>query len=167
MAGQAVAGIRARMVKQRAGKTDRRMTGDAILIVRCCRDVIRKLPYADPVVVTGGASIHDAGMVIGSGTECTRCMANTAILAGRHVGIVRGARGHTACRARSIRHMTGDTAIIHDARMVDAEGRTEAQGVVAETAIGTGWWMSGHCIAFSECVNTVGIIVAGFTRLYR
>jgi hypothetical protein len=139
MAGEAVAGIRAGMIKQGTDKTGRRVAGGTILIVRCSRDMIREFTYADPVVVTRGTAIDDAGMIIGTGAESTRCMANTAVLAGWHVGIERRAGRHAARRTGAIRHMAGDATIIHNARMIDTECRAEAQGIVAETAIRTGW----------------------------
>ena len=163
MAGQAVAGISARMVKQRTGKADGRMAVGTILVVRCRRDVINEFADADPVIVTRGTVVDDAGMIIGAGAESARCMANTAILAGRHVSIESGCGRHAARRAGAIRHMAGDATVIHNARMVDTESRAEAQGVVAETAIGAGCRVRRHCGAFPACVNTVGIIVAGFT----
>ncbi len=145
MAGQAVAGIRAGMVKQCSDKAGCRMTVGAILIVRCCRYVIEEFSYADPVVVTRITAIDDAGVVIGTGTERTRCMTNTAVLAGRHVCIERRAWGHAARRTGAIRYMAGDATIINNARMIDTECRAEAQGVMTETAIRTGWRVAGHC----------------------
>jgi hypothetical protein len=52
MAGQAVAGIRAGMVKQCSDKAGRRMTVGARLIVRRCRDVIQEFTYADHIIMT-------------------------------------------------------------------------------------------------------------------
>lgn len=108
-------------------------------------------------------AIDNTGVVIGAGAESTRCMANTAILAGRHVGIESGFGRHAARRAGAVRHMAGDATIIHNAGMVDTESRAEAEGVVTETTIRAGCRVGGHCRAFPACVNTVVIIVAGFT----
>ena len=83
-------------------------------------------------------------MTEGAGTEGTRCMANAAILGGRHVGIERGANWHAACCTRAISNMAGEATVTHDAGMIDAKCRSETLGVMARTAIGAGGWMAGH-----------------------
>lgn len=57
-------------------------------------------------------------------------------------------------------------AIIHNTIMI-IERWNEAISSVASATIGGSNRVGGHCGPFSGCVNTIVIIVTGFTRLYR
>lgn len=99
-------------------------------------------------------------MIIGTSAESPRGMAGTAILSGRHVGVERGAKRHTARRTRPIRNMTGDAAVTHDASMVDAKCRSETLGVMARSTIRRGKRVGGHRGRLRGCVNTGVVVVA-------
>ena len=121
------------------------MAVGTILAIGIGRYVIIELAHTDPVVVAAGAATYDTGMIIAAGTESTRGMTGAAIFRGRHMGIERRTEGHAARRPGAIRNMAGDTAITHDAGMIDAERRDKTLGVMARSTISGGSRMGGHC----------------------
>ena len=109
MAGQAVAGIGAGVVKRRSSKVGGVMANSAVLVVGTGRYVIRQFTHTDHIVVAGVTATIDTGMVIGTSGKGARGVTNTTVLTGRHV-VGRFTAG--------INSMTGG-AIVHDARMIN------------------------------------------------
>lgn len=85
MAGQAVAGIRARVIKRHRSKIGRCMASGAILVVGIGRNVIRQFTYTNIIIVTLVAATSDTGMIITASGKGTRGVTNTTILTGWHV----------------------------------------------------------------------------------
>ena len=87
MAGQAVAAVRAQMIKRGTGKAGGVMTISAILVVRNGRDVVRQFAYTDHIVVTGITAAHErwTAMIKGASGEGSGAVTDAAILGGRHV----------------------------------------------------------------------------------
>ena len=167
MAGQAVAGICASVVKYYICKVDGGMANVAFLVIGSGRYMIWEFTDTDSIVVARCAATSSSiEMIIGASAKSSRSMASTAILGGRHVRVERGGKRHAARRTRAISNMTGDATITHDASMINAKCWSETFGVMARSTIGTGVWVDRHCGSFSGRVNTIVIIVAGFTRLY-
>ena len=145
------------MVKRRIREISCVMAIGTILAIGTGRYVVRQLTHTDPVVVARIATINDTVMIIGARAEGTRGMANTAILQGRHVGIKRGTKRHTARRTGSICNVTGKATITHDASMIE-DCLSETQSVMTYAAIlsvrGTmSWRQPGR-------VNTGAVVVA-------
>lgn len=92
MAGQAIAGICAGVVKRRTSKVGGVMANSAVLGVGTGRYVIRQFSDTNRVVVARVTATGDTGMVIGARGKGARGMANTAILGGRHVSAVLATR---------------------------------------------------------------------------
>jgi hypothetical protein len=149
MAGQAVAGICAGVVKRHSSKVGGVMANGAVLVVGTGRYVIRKFTDTNRVVVAGVAATSDAGMVIGASAKGARVVTNTAVLIGRHVIERFTARINT---------MTGRT-IVHDVRMID-ECTRETIRVMAGATIVRGSRVGGHRGSLSGSVNTIAIVVA-------
>ena len=86
MAGCAIAGICARMIKRRASK-GRGVMAHVTVLTGGSRYVVRQFTDADHVIVAGVTTTHKrkAGMIKDAGTKGTRGMAGTAILNGWHV----------------------------------------------------------------------------------
>ena len=166
MAGQAVAGFCARVIKRRSCKVDGVMANVAFLIIGSGRYMIREFTDTYSIVVARCAvASSDTDMIIGASAKGSRGMASTAILDGRHVCVERGGKRHTARRTRAISNMTGDATITYDASVIDAKCWNKTFGIMARSTIGTGFWVGGHCGAFSGRVNTIAIVVTRFTRL--
>jgi len=156
MARRAIA-ANAHVVKRCICKVGDIMANGAILAIGSGRYVIRQLPYTDPVVVARIAAITDTGMVVGACAEATRGMANTAILQGRHVGIERGAKRHTARSTGSICNVTGEATITHDASMIE-DSVSETHSVMTHATILS---VRGTMIRRqSGRVNTGAVVVA-------
>jgi len=85
MAGQAVAGICAGVVKRHSSKVGGVMTNGAVLVVGTGRYVIRQFTDTNHIIVAGVAATSNTGMVIGASTKGTRGVTNTTVLSGRHV----------------------------------------------------------------------------------
>ena len=93
MAGQAIAGICAGMVKRRPSKVGGVvMANSAVLGVGTGWYVIRQFTNTNRVVVARVTATGDAGMVIGASAKGARGMTNTAILGGQHVSAVLATR---------------------------------------------------------------------------
>lgn len=127
--------------------------------VRSGGQVINELTYSNHIVVAirakrGRINVSRV-MTKNAATKSTGGMANTTILARRHVVTRFTARRNT---------MTGG-AIVHDAGMIGAECWSETVGVVATSTIGARYRVGGHRGRLSACVNTIVIIVAISARL--
>ena len=85
MAGQAVAGIGAGVVKRRSSKVGDVMANGAVLVVGTGRYVIRQFTHTDHIVVAGVTATIDTGMVIGTSGKGARGVTNITVLTGRHV----------------------------------------------------------------------------------
>ena len=160
MAGQAVAGICAGVVKRRTSKSRSVMAHGAILVVGSGRYVVRQFTDTGHIIVAGITAAHErrAGMIKGASAKGARGVTNTAILSGRHVLVERGGKRHTARRPRAISNMTGG-AIVHEVGMID-ERSCETIRVMARSAIVRGSRVGGYRRCFSGRVNTIVIIVA-------
>ena len=172
MAGQAVAGICARVVKRRASKGRGDMAIGAILIVGTGRYVVREFTHANHIVVARITVICDAGMIIDASSKGSRGMTKLAILVDvdiddvdRHVLVERGGKRNT-CRRNTV---TGIAASCQHSRVsvVDAKCGDKTSGGMARSTIGCSSRVGGYCGSFSGRVDTIASIVAGFTRLYR
>ena len=151
MAGQAVAGIGACVVKRHIGKVGGVMAYGAVLVVGTGRYVIRQFTSTNHIVMTGVTATHErrAGMIKGASGKGARGVTNTAIFSGRHV-VERFTAG--------INTMTGG-AIVHDIGMVD-KCTSETIRVMARSTIVRGSRMSGYRRSLSGRINTIVIIVA-------
>lgn len=158
MAGRAVAGIYADVVKRRIGKVCGVMTIGAILIDRIGRYVINELAHTDDIVVTRITAINDAGMIIGARAKAPWGVTNFAILGRRHVGVERGGQWLTAC----CNTMAGIAPSCQNCGVgvVDAKSREKTPGSMARSTIGSGYRMAGHCRRFSGRVDTIAIVMA-------
>ena len=141
MAGRAVVGIYADVVKRRDRKARMHNTQSTVAIGAILdrterrRKVIKELSNTDHIVVACRTIIYDTGMVIGSSCKGTRGMAKPAILGGQYmVGV------HTARRSRPVCNMAGIAASRQDHRigMIDPECWCETVSVMATRAVGTG-----------------------------
>ena len=148
MAGQAVAGICAGVVKRHSSKVSGVMANGAVLVVGTGRYVIRQFTDTNRVVMARVTATSNTGMVIGTSGKGARSVTNTTILIGRHV-VERFTAG--------INTMTG-RAIVHDIGMID-ECTSETISVMARSTIGTGCRVGRHRRGFSGRVNTIAIIV--------
>ena len=134
MAGRAIAGIYAHMVKCRGCKVGSVMTVDAILVVGIGRYMTKQLTHTDHIVVAGVATAHKrrAGMSKGASAKGPRGVANTAILGGWHVFVERcGGRLTARCNT-----MTGVAPFTHNfgTAMID-KSASETLGVMAHPTI--------------------------------
>ena len=103
----------------------------AVLVNGTGRYVVREFTHTDYIVVARITVISDVKMTIGASAKGSRGMASTAILSGRHVGIERGAKRHTARRTRPISNMTGETTIACNTSMIDVKCRAEGLSIMA------------------------------------
>ena len=87
MAGQAVSGICACVVKRRISKVGGVMAISAVLVVGTGRYVIRQFTDTNRIVVARVTATYKrrAGMIKGARAKSSRCVTNTTILSGRHV----------------------------------------------------------------------------------
>lgn len=95
-------------------------------------------------------------MVIGASGKGARGVADATILDGRHV----------VARFTNRRDTMTRGAIIHDAGMID-ECAGETIRVMAHSTIGAGCRVSGNGGRLAARINTVVVIMARSTRLYR
>ncbi len=133
MAGQAVAGICACVVKRHSCKVGGVMANGAVLIVGTGRYVIRQFTDTNRVVMARVTATSNTG-ASGKGT---RGVTNTTVLGGRHVV--------GRFTARSIT-MTGVAPFTHNVRagMID-ESANESLGDMAAAAIRVCYDVGGHC----------------------
>jgi len=150
MAGQAVAGICARMVKRRTGKVGSVMASGAVLVVGTGWYVVREFTDTNHIIVAGVTATHErrSDMLKGASAKGAWAMTNTTILSGRHV-VERFTAGINTMAGR---------AIVHDARMID-ECTSETIRVMTRSTIGRGSRVATHRRCFSGRVNTITSIV--------
>jgi len=172
MAGQAVAGICARVIKHCSSKVDGVMTNGAILITGSGRYVIRQFTHSNYIVVTQSTVCDNTGMVIGASAKGARGMAVTTILVTGRTRIVRigwhmriewsGKRFACSGNLRWYRVVIAmaSLAVVNYTVMIEAEGRREAFGAVTRTTIGVGDDVTGHGGRLGGCVNTGAVVVA-------
>ena len=136
MAGQAVAGICAGVVKRHRSKVGGVMANGAVLVVGTGRYVIRQFTNTNLIIVAGVTTTYkrSAGMIKAASGKGARAVTNTTIFSGRHV-VERFTAG--------IHTMTG-CAIVHDVGMID-ESANESLGVMAAAAIRVCCDVCGHC----------------------
>ena len=89
MAGQAVTGICARVVKHRISKVDGVMTHGAILVTGSGRYMIREFTHTNHIVVARITVSDNTGMVIGTRAKGAQGMAVTTILVTGRTRVVR------------------------------------------------------------------------------
>ena len=172
MAGQAVAGICARVIKHRRSKVDGVMTNSTILVSGSGRYVIRQFTHTNHIVVAHITVSDNTGMVIGASAKGAKGMAVTTILVTGRTRIVRigwhvriewcGKRFACGGNLRWYRVVIAmaSLAVVHYTVMIETEGRREAFGVMTRSTIGVGEYVSGHGGRLGGCVNTGAIVVA-------
>ena len=87
MAGKAVAGICAGMVKHHTGKVGGVMASGAVLIVGTGWYVVGEFTDTNHIIVAGVTATHErsSDMLKGASAKGARAVTNTTILSGRHV----------------------------------------------------------------------------------
>ena len=137
MAGQAVVGICAVVVKRDSSKVSGVMANRAVLVVGTGRYVIWQLTDTNCVVVARVTATSDTGMVIGASGKGTRGVTNATIFSGRHVV------ERFTCRCIT---MTGVAPFTHNVRagMID-ESANESLGDMAAATIRVCCDVGGHC----------------------
>ena len=131
--------------------------------------MIRQFTDTDSIVVARrAAASNDADMIIGASAKGPRGMASGAVLGGkRHVCVERSGQWYTGC-INTVVTVIASHRKNSRVGVVDAKCGEETFGSMTRSTIGGGSRMWGRRIRrLSGCVNTVVIIVAGFTRLYR
>ena len=156
MAGQAVVGICAVVVKRRTSKVSSVMAVSTIL-VETGRYVIRQFTDTNYIIVAGVTATYErrSGMIKGASGKGTRGVTNTAILVRYNVVCIL-----TNCTTRTT-VMTGVTSFTHyfGTAMIN-KSVSEISGVMARSTIVRGRQMRGYRRCFSGRINTIVIIVA-------
>jgi len=161
VARRAVVG-NARVIENRPGKVIEfdDVTSSAVLVVWSGRHVIHRLTGTDHIVVTSGATVDDAAVIVDTRGKGARGVTNMTILGSRHV-VDRLTKSRAIASLTMTLYATG-----HVIGMVkDTVGEVAAADTMAHTAIDGRW----HVVEFGSLaarINTIVIVVTAGARLH-